>query len=76
MKIVFSVCKKSTNSSAANHQLNLMLMAILDREHYLHSLSYIIGTIGTQVFCVPLATSRQSRLYFLLFQMILTIRGH
>ena len=35
MKIVFSVCKKSTNSSAANHQLNLMLMAIWDREHYL-----------------------------------------
>ncbi len=58
----FSVCKKSTSSSAAKHQLHLIFVAIWGTAHYLvkqpYNCSYIIGTctIGTAL-CVPLATS-------------------
>ena len=54
MRIVFAVCKKSTSSSAAKHQLHLIYVVPfgIRTAHYLVTqpiaYSYIIGTIGTQ----------------------------
>ncbi len=53
MVIVFALCKKSTSSSAAKHQLQLIFVAIRDTAHTVLQ--------HEKALCVPLATSRPSR---------------